>query len=119
MSAPVCHIAPENSRIPQPAVRGLPAIPIATDLQSALAAINAMRLIIQKITNQNQDDNGTQINNFQMKPDKSTTWAEDSRKTETVKVYNPDDHSQFIEVERINQLVMKDKTTGNKWTWNR
>lgn len=117
--APICHIPPENPTIPQPGVRSLPAIPVATDLTSAFAAINAMRLIIQTITNQNDRDNGTQINNFQTRPDKNVTWVEDSRKTEKVKVYNPDDDSQFIEVERINQLVMKDKNTGNKWTWNR
>jgi len=119
MSAPVCHVPPENANIPQPGTRTLPGIPQAHDLPSALAALGAIRHILQIITNQQTDDNGTQINNFQTKPDKSTTWVEDSRKTETVKVYNPDDRSQFIEVERINQLVMKDKNTGNKWTWNR
>lgn len=121
MAAPVCHIPPENASIPQPGVRNLPGIPIATDLRSLYAAVNAMRQTILIITNQ-QDTTGA--NNFSVKPDpnaKKQQWLEVSRVVEKVKVYQNNDPStgNFVEIERINKLTMGDKNTGQQWTWDR
>lgn len=121
MSAPVCHIPPENGNIPQPGT-ALPGIPVATDLASALRAIAAMRQIIQIITNQQQNDNGViQINGFRTKDDKKTQWAEISRVEEKVKIYQNNDPAtgNFVEVKQINKLVMGDKKTGQQWEWKR
>lgn len=119
MSAPVCHVPPENARIPQPGVRNLPSIPIATDMHSLYAAVNAMRQTIQIITDQQQ----TQINNFSRKPDpeKKTQWIEQARVVEKEKIYQNNDPStgNFVEVERINSLTMADKNTGQTWRWDR
>jgi hypothetical protein len=115
MSAPICHVPPPDTTIPQPGVRALPAIPVAQpNLQSLMATVNALRQTVNILTGQ-QGINGA--NNA--KSDNKGQWVEDRRTTEVVKVYNPDDRSQFIEVERINRLVMKDKGTNQTWTWTR
>lgn len=118
MSAPVCHIPPEDVNIPQPTSPGLPGIPVATDLASALRAINAIRQTLQIMNSQQNNDNG-----FGRRPEqgKKSQWSEESRVTSKVKIYQNNDPStgNFVEVEQINKLVMADKNTGQKWTWNR
>ncbi len=46
-------------------------------------------------------------------------WIEFKRVTATVRVSNPQDSSQFVDIEQINQLVMVDRVTGATWVWNR
>lgn len=43
-------------------------------------------------------------------------WLEDKsrRETETVRVTNPDDEEQYVDVERINQAVFKRRATGEE-----
>ena len=43
-------------------------------------------------------------------------WDEDKsrRKTETVRITNPDDKRQYIDVERIKQMVLKNSATGEE-----
>jgi hypothetical protein len=116
-NAPVCHIpptTPDNGQLP----KNLPAIPPATDLKSALNAINVMRQIIQIITNQQpiiinqgQSNNSSKF--------KTASWRESSRKTEKIKVYNPQDKSQWVEIERINELTMEDNNSNSTWRWTR
>ena len=45
-------------------------------------------------------------------------WDEDKsrRKTETVRITNPDDNQQYIDVERIKQMVLKNAATGEEIT---
>lgn len=44
------------------------------------------------------------------------TWEEDRsrRKTETVRITNKDDPSQFVDVERIKQMVIKNSVTSEE-----
>lgn len=44
-------------------------------------------------------------------------WTEDKgrRETETVKIENKDDSSQFVEVERIKKTVFKNNVTGEEF----
>ncbi len=64
-------------------------------------------------------------NNFQRLSPISITqngggnWIELKRVTATVRVSNPQDDSQFVDIEQINQLVMVDRVTGATWVWNR
>lgn len=118
MAAPVCHIPPVPPPTTQPTGNRLPSIPAATDLASALRAISAMRQAIQQLSNQITQDNGV-INGFRTKQNQGATWTEDRRVTENVRITNPEDDSQYIDVERINMLRMKNKDTGQTWTWNR
>jgi hypothetical protein len=117
-NAPVCHIPPEDANIPQPSANNLPAIPIATDLASALAAVNAIRQTLKVMNNQLPFSNG--FRTIQDKKDR-VQWSEQSRVIEKVKVYQNNDPStgNFVEVERINKLVMSDRNTGQTWTWDR
>lgn len=125
-NAPICHV-PVPTPIDQPGGVQNPSIPIATDLQSALAAINAMRMILMRLANlQPRFDGSGQGrggrigggggNNKNKKPGR---WNEVSRVTKKEKVYNPDDKEQFVEVERMNRLVMQDSITGEQWIWSR
>ena len=128
---PVCHIPPTNQRAnPQP--KNIPGLPgpvqvtpgnIPGTLDQFAAMLNAMRMMLLQLagqTPQKPTDNGGTTNNVvPKKSDEKSRWAEESRTTEQVKVYNPDDKSQYITVERINKLTMKDAVTGQTWTWDR
>lgn len=111
MSAPVCQV-PAAQPETQPDPRQFPGIPLAYDLASALAAINAMRRIIQMLLNQ------IAINNAAKKP-KLGNFTEVSRKTKVERIYNPDDNTQYVDVEHVTSVTMGDKATGQTWTWNR
>ena len=54
------------------------------------------------------------IGRFEVKID----WDEDKsrRKTETVRITNPDDERQYIDVERIKQMVLKNSASGEEIT---
>ncbi len=45
--------------------------------------------------------------------------VEVKRTTETIRVRNPQDSEQYVDIERINTLDMKNKTTGDTWVWKR
>lgn len=46
----------------------------------------------------------------------NANWVEDKsrRETETVRVENPDDPDQYVEIERINKAVFKRRATGEE-----
>jgi hypothetical protein len=118
---PVCHVSTDQV-IDQPPKVLLPSIPEATDLNSALAAINAMRQMLLLLAGQigrggAQGPPGAAGKSAQK--EKVGRWNEVSRSTSKVKVFNPDDKTQFVEVERINKLTMKDSVTNEQWIWNR
>lgn len=111
----------------QPQTPPYPSIPLATDLPSALNAINNMRLILQGLTNQlptlfpNLDNprnakngqpggggGGQQGGNF--------TEVPGTRQTKTVKVTNPQDSTQFVMVDQITAVTFANKT-GQTLTW--
>jgi hypothetical protein len=41
------------------------------------------------------------------------------RVTEKVRLTNPDDKEQYVDVLRINKLVMRNENTGELWVWER
>ena len=96
--APVCPIT--RSEMP-PAQRGIkvPAIPKVTDLDSAIKAINQLIDLI----------------NTDAEP--SVRWLEKERSTNIVRITNPEDEEQWVDVERIERLVMEDQITGDLWIW--
>lgn len=111
----------------QPELPQLPAMPIAT-LDNFINSINSIRQVVQQLgapatlpkNNNNAGNRSQQPNkpNKQDKPKKSR-WIEKTRRTSKQKIYNPDDHDQFVEVEQIDSLIMIDQTTGATWTWTR
>lgn len=123
MSAPVCHIPPNTPPITQPGPRAIGTIPDpGPTIESLLATVRALKLAIEKMSGQARFDNGT--DGFGRKPDPnkgSSQWFERSRVEEKVKVYQNNDPStgNYVEIERINRLVMADRNTGQTWTWSR
>lgn len=123
-NAPVCNIS-VNEVINQPPGVKLPSIPQATDLPSALSAIQAMtdmlNILVGNIPNtRGQPGRAGQAGQPGKNPKNSIgrfTEVSGSRVTEKVKVTNPQDSSQFVEVERINKVVMRDNVTGEQWIW--
>ncbi len=125
--APVCHI-PAASNIPQPTPSALPAIPPvqAGDWQSVIDAINALALGYQLLSGQvpppgDPGQPGQPGSPGRAGKDAKTggRFIELSRGTKQVRITNPDDDSQFVDVEIINRLVMKDTVTGEQWVWQR
>jgi len=81
----------------------MPSVPPATpDLQSLVHTVNILRTII-----------------INMQNTRKAVWRETGRVTEMVRVFNPTDHTQYVDVERINRLTMADQVTGQVWEWNR
>jgi hypothetical protein len=119
---PVCHIPPKTTPgSPQPF--DTPGIPgPASDLQSAIALINALRLAIMQLTDQNdrRRDQGI-TNNFISQEDKPSDWFEVKRVTEKVRVYQNNDKTSpnYVDVEQMNSLTMRHRKTGALWRWNR
>jgi hypothetical protein len=118
MGAPVCHDSRDQVII-QPPPKQHPAIPVATDLKSALAAISVLKQIVENLTQPHIDNGGGGQTINTTPPVKQPRWTQATRTTEKVKITNPDDPSQYVEIERIKSLSMKDGITGDSWQWNR
>ena len=137
--APSCPTSTSEFPATQTGVR-LPSVPQAQDLPSAIQAINNLNMIVQVLSGQNPPSfknnltenffvdpsggQGIQRGNQGGRPGspaKKPRWVEDraSRVTETVKVTNPDDKSQFVMVERINYIRWSDTVTGQTLEWRR
>jgi hypothetical protein len=48
-----------------------------------------------------------------------SSFTEVGRDTEKVRVTNPNDDSQYVDIERINRLTMRNNNTGELWVWYR
>lgn len=126
-TAPVCEGShPEN--IGAGTGITLPSIPTAVDLPSALAAINALAMGFRLLTNQTktaprsmQPGHGVTNSVKSKNPgtNKQGRWNESARTTQVVRVTNPEDATQFVDVKQINSLTMKDSQTGEQWQWKR
>jgi hypothetical protein len=113
-----------NENIQQPTSPGMPAIPLASDLPSALEAIRALTQGYN--TQYNMNPAGNRNNSTPKKP-KLGKYVEDKPKriTKKERIYHKDDKTgkvdkeQYVDVETINSLTFKDTITGELWTWSR
>lgn len=102
----------------------LPSIPVATDLPSALQAINALRQTINIIINNTTPSNpgGSPGGGFksqnQPNPQANFTEIRANRVTQTVRVFNPQDHNQFVDVQQITGLTFLDPQTKQTIVWS-
>lgn len=48
---------------------------------------------------------------------KHGVFKEVSRSTKKVRVYNPQDKTQYVDVKQITSLVMRNSVTGDTWQW--
>ena len=94
--APVCPVSRFDTPAAQPGV-GVPSIPLANDLPSAINAVN------QLVTRSNAQA--------------KIRWLEKYRITQIVRIENPNDSSQWVDVLQIVKLVMQDQITGDLWAW--
>ena len=97
--APVCPIVRSQPIPGQPPTKHS-AIPPATDLPSALRAINQL----------------ININNY-LDPLQVRNGSSKAAPPRTVRIYNPNDKQQWVDVERINSLTFTDDNTGGLWQW--
>ena len=139
MGAPVCNINPKNPP-PQSLAPTLPSIPIATDVPSLIAAVNALRQWIIQYTNQGQGGSGGpnnqnqgggtnpgggpknqnqggggggttgNLSNFAEKPN--------TRQTTTNRIYDPNDptNQTYVDVKQITGLSFSNKA-GQTISW--
>jgi hypothetical protein len=94
-AAPVCPTSRSQAIPPQPPVRR-PGFAMVNDLPSV---INTLNQIIMMLNNP--------ADNFQ----------EVQRVTDTVRVFNPNDNQQWVDVERIMYLNLRDENTGGQIIW--
>jgi hypothetical protein len=96
--APVCPISRPQT---PPAQRGIavPFVPRAYDLASAIQAVNALAMTVNTA------------------PEANVRWKEKERVTQRVRITNPDDDSQWVDVIRITKLIMQDVVTDELWVW--
>ena len=112
MGAPVCNINPAS---PPPSSRApaLPSIPLATDLTSAIASVNAIRQAVLTLLGQ------IPPNNIIVLP-KPGNFIEvpNTRVTEVIRIYDQNDATgeTYIDVEQIIGLQLAN-SAGQTWSW--
>jgi hypothetical protein len=115
---PVCHIPPVTQTT-QPGPQALPNIPPAQPtIASLTATVNALRQLVMILAGQ-QGPQGP--NGAQGKAAPAGSWKQKSISTSKVKVYQNNDPSTgvFVEVQRIDNLVMGNSDTNQTWTFQR
>ena len=137
MGAPVCNINPK-SPVPASKAPQLPSIPIATDLATAIAALNALRQwVTQFMNNPSTFSNDVNIGPggfIQPKPGAvspvppggvvgvGSNFAEvpTARRTTTTRIYDPNDPTKqtYIDVEQITGLQFANSKTGQRINWS-
>ena len=141
MGAPVCNISPKNPA-PISLAPALPSIPVATDLASLIAAVNALRQLTIQYFNQVPGNSNTGFNGTPGQPGKPGTpggpgkpgtpgggggfsaignFAEDvpARTVVTTRIYDPNDptNETYVDVEQITGLKFANRT-GQTILWS-
>jgi hypothetical protein len=128
MNAPVCPVSRSQPVAAQPGVQ-LPAVPLATDLPSLVAAVNSLRNLLQNALGPGLPYFGSGLRMAaSIKPILADrpNWFETDRTTENKRIYHHDpngkvDKTMFVDVVRINQVVFQylyDDPYGDTFTWN-
>jgi len=131
--APVCHVSPPMQGA-APVYPPMPYIPPITaptpgpngqiDWSGLINAMLAMKAALEQLMRQRAPFWSLTVS--QPGPGPSSKQQGDfgnfvvaSQVTKTDRVYNPDDKSQYIDVERVAALTLTDKSTGQTWNWSR
>lgn len=117
---PVCHIPPANPSTPQPSPKDIPAIPppAQATLQSLQSTVNQLRQIIIQLTGQ-QGPPGAPGANAKSTPPGSFVQAKIVTKTVRIFQNNDPTSQNWVDVERVNSLVMNNNSTKATWTYTR
>jgi len=127
LQAPVCHLPP-TSDIPEGAGLNLPAIPAPDGTIEGM--MNSLNSLIQGYNglagfgpfggaSASASASGGAAGGFKTKDQKGGRFIERSRQTKKVRVTNPDDENQWVDVMVITALTMVDTKTGETWDWTR
>ena len=112
---PVCNLN-NRQNVVQPTAATLPQIPVVTDLQSAINASNVMRQILQALLNQfpGLANNVAALNPNNTPPGGGDAFAvgggdfkQQNVTTKKVRVTNPQDSSQYVDVEQVTGVTWK------------
>jgi hypothetical protein len=119
--APICFTNPPPPTA-EPVQPTIPAIPVATNLASAIQAINTIAQIIRSLTNQVPAGPNEIIYDLVSKPSSKKKQANfqeivTKRTYATTRVTNPQDPKQYVDVKQITGLTFIDKLTGQEITW--
>lgn len=80
-----------------------PVIARATDLPSLITAVNQIKHIVDILTNQFAEE---------------VHWVERSRVTKIIRVTNPDNPDNWVDVERIMKLTFQNLVTKEIFVWD-
>ncbi len=130
MGAPICNINTKNPP-PQSKAPALTSIPVATDLQSLIAAVNALRQLTIQYFNQITPSNPLNpVNPANPQAPQSPSFpgfpgvgdfSEDvpARTTVTTRIYDPNDptNETYIDVQQITGLKFANRT-GQTINWS-
>lgn len=96
---PVCNVE-GVVKLPDQKMSKFEPIPKAVDLPSVIKAVNAITNNFYTLA---KAGNFTELRQF--------------RTFKTVRVFNPDDRNQWVDVQQITGLVFQDEVTGRFLTW--
>ena len=121
MGAPVCNVNQTGKPV-QVGGPALPAIPKATDLASAIKAINAIAQTVNIIVNNGVPSNPGGVNpggGFTSNPAQNANFNEirAQRISQTQRIYNPQDKTQYVDVNQITGLTFLDPQTKQTLIW--
>ena len=127
---PICHIPPVTTH-DQPHPTALPSVPMAQpNIDSLVDTVNRLRQLVMILSGQQRAQGRPGLaktssgsDGFKVKNpgDEKSTWVEQSRATERVRVFQNNDKTSdnWVDVDRLNSLVMRDKNTNQTWRWDR
>ena len=105
----------------QPAAPQLPAIPNYDGTQQGLQnTVDSLVHAVNRLAGHQPGTNNTSQQSQPKQDNKNKNkarFSEVSRITQTVKIKNPDDATQFVMVKQITKLVMQDTVTKEQWVW--
>lgn len=118
VQAPICYINPPPPTA-EPVTPTIPAIPVATNLASAIQAVNILRQIIQTQGNQipGGGTGGGGSSTHKKKNDANFVEIKAKRISTTTRVFNPQNRSQYVDVKQITSLTFIDPISKQEITW--
>ena len=95
----------------------IPTVPTATDLPSALVAINVIGQAIAQIANAFGNIPTAVAAARNTTAATGGPFTKVSETTATVVLEDPNDSTVQVEITQVTELIMKNNTTGETWIW--
>lgn len=95
----------------------IPTVPTATDLPSALVAINVIGQAIAQLANAASASTISGSTTTAAAAATGGSFTKVSETTSTVVLSDPNDSTVQVEISQVTELIMKNQTTGELWIW--